>query len=83
MVQRLWTPPSHKADRKKLVELSHRTQDRNPGIKVGTGTEFDLLLRVFHRMRQRHKAGDPKIAGDVEHPKAASVSASCTRRSRM
>src|SRR5207244_5223024 len=36
------------------------------------GTELDKFLRVFHPVRYGHKARNPKIAGDVEHPEAAS-----------
>ena len=35
-------------------------------------TELDKFLRVFHPVRYGHKARNPEIAGDVEHPEAAS-----------
>src|SRR6516165_3173208 len=35
-------------------------------------TELDKFLRVFHPVRYGHKARNPEVAGDVEHPKATS-----------
>ena len=37
-----------------------------------TGTEFDIFPAVVvHPVRDRHETWNPKIAGDVEHPKPA------------
>src|SRR3974390_423072 len=63
---------SHEADRQELVELSHCAQQSYPRIEMRTGSKVDELLRAFHPVRDRHKAWNAEIAGDVEHPEPAS-----------
>ena len=63
---------AHETDGQKLIELGHRAQRGDARIEVRAGTELDEFLRVFHPVRDRHEARNPEIAGDVEHPKAAS-----------
>src|SRR5262245_49485206 len=65
-------PPSHQTDGQKLTELGHRAQRGYSRIEVRARAELHEFLRVFHPVRYRHKAGNPQIAGDVEHPDAAS-----------
>ena len=63
---------SHEADRQKLAQLGHCAQRSDARIEVRAGTEFDELLRILHPVRDHHEARNPEIAGDVEHPEAAS-----------
>src|SRR5262245_65951966 len=65
-------PSSHQAAGHELAELGHRAQRGNSRIEVRARAELHKLLRVFHPVRYRHEAGNPEIAGDVEHPYAAS-----------
>ena len=65
-------PAAHETDGQKLVQLGQRAQHGNSRIEVRAGTELDIFLPVFHPVRYRHKARNPEIAGDVEHPKPAS-----------
>ena len=65
-------PASHETDGQELVELGQRAQQGNPGIEVRAGTELDIFPSRLHPVRYRHKARNPEIAGDVEHPKPAS-----------
>ena len=63
---------AHETDGQKLVQLGQRAQHRDARIEMRAGTELDEFLPVFHPVRYRHKARNPEIAGDVEHPKPAS-----------
>src|SRR5262249_32138762 len=63
---------AHETDREKLIELGHRAQHSDARIEVRAGTELDEFLRVQLPVRYRHEARNPEIAGDVEHPQAAS-----------
>ena len=65
-------PASHETDGQELVQLGQRAQQGDAAIKVRAGPELDIFLRVLHPVRYRHKARNPEIAGDVEHPKPAS-----------
>jgi len=65
-------PASHETDGQKLIQLGQCAQQGDSCIKVCAGTELDILLRIVHPVQYRHKARNPEIAGDVEHPKLAS-----------
>src|SRR6516225_4075684 len=62
---------AHKTDGKKLVHLGQCAQQRDTRIEVRTGAVLDKVVSVLRRMRQRHKAWNPEIAGDVEDPQPA------------
>ena len=62
---------AHEADGQKLIELGQRAQQGDARIEVRAGAELDILLPVFHPVRDRHEGRNPEIAGDVEHPKPA------------
>src|SRR4029077_4666566 len=63
---------SHESDGQKLVHLGQRTQQRNACIEMRAGTVLDKIMTVFYRVRQRDKARNPEITGDVEDPQPAS-----------
>ena len=56
----LGVPGSHETDGQKLVQLGQRAQQRNARIEVRAGTVLDKIMPVFHRVRQRHKARNPR-----------------------
>ena len=64
-------PPMRPMDRNWFSSVSARSKAIR-GIEMRAGTELDVFLRVLHPVRYRHKARNPEIAGDVEHPKPAS-----------
>src|SRR6516164_9898348 len=63
---------SHEADGQELIQFGQRAEQGDSGIKVCAGPELDVFLRVVHPMHYCHKARNPKVAGDVQHPKPAS-----------
>src|SRR3974390_1249243 len=68
----LSSPAPHEADGKKLVQFGQCAEQSDSGIKMRAGSELDVFLRVVHPMHYCHKAWNPKVAGDVQHPKPAS-----------
>src|SRR5262249_48283556 len=72
MVRRRGVACSHQSDGKKLIHLGQRSQQRNSGIEVRARAVFDKIMAILHGVRQRRKARNSEIAGDVEHPKPPS-----------
>src|SRR5829696_102106 len=63
---------THETDRYELVQLGQRAQHGNARIEMRAGPELDVLLPVFDPVRQRDKARNPQVVGDVKRPDAAS-----------
>src|SRR5215472_16729147 len=72
MVRRRGVACSHQSDGKKLVHLGQRSQQRNSRIEVRARAVFDKIMAILHGVRQRRKARNSEIAGDVEYPKPPS-----------